>query len=215
VLKDASLKWGDLTRILLVGGSTRMPAVRRMLAAETDLPLDRSLSPDEAVAHGAAIYASLLHAEQSGQATATVRDVNSHDLGVLGTEIATGRPRAAVVIPRNTPLPATKGRRFQTARQNQRSVVVKVIEGGDATGRHATAIGDCVIRDLPQGLPAGSPVDVLFSYGRNGRLVVRACLPRLQHEAILAVERRSGLTDEALGRWKDRLDDEDGPLALG
>ena len=153
LLQEAGLKWDDLTRLLLVGGSTRMPMVQRMLEEISNKKPDRSLSADEAVAHGAAVYAGLILGSEAGMAPeVTVRNVNSHDLGVLGKERATGRPRNRVMISRNTPLPANHTARFVTAQANQPSVAVNVVEGGDASGNDATQIGKCIVRNLPAGL---------------------------------------------------------------
>lgn len=214
-LRDAGLQWGDLTRLLLVGGSTRMPAVHAALESESGLKVDRQLSADEAVAHGAAIYAGMLASVRGGQKPRmTIENVNSHNLGVLGRDPATGRPRNGVIIPRNSPLPLTKGKRFRTARANQRSIVVKVLEGGDASGRNATLIGTCAIRDLEPGLPEGTSVDVYFRYETNGRLTVYARLPDLDREAVLTIERETGLTEANLAAWDQRLHRVDGPLRL-
>ena len=90
LLQDAKLKWSDITRLLLVGGSTRMPMVQRMLEEVSGKKCDRSLSADEAVAHGAAVYAGLLTSSAVGTAPQlSVRNVNSHNLGVLAKEKAT------------------------------------------------------------------------------------------------------------------------------
>lgn len=206
VLKEARMEWKDLTRLLLVGGSSRMPMVQRMLEQESGLTADRSLSPDEAVAHGAALFAGFLKTRSSSsKPRMRVRNVSSHDLGVLSKEASTGRSLNAVIIPRNTILPATKGKRFRTAKLGQRSIAINVIEGGDASGKNATPIGKCVIRDLPPDLPAGTPVEVLFTYAENGRLTVKARLPDLQLEARLDIERASGLSDVKLQEWDKRL----------
>jgi hypothetical protein len=109
------------------------------------------------------------------------------------------------MIPRNTALPASKAARFVTHRDGQANIAVRVVEGGDASGNDATHIGKCVIRDLPPGLPAGSPVEVEFQYGDNGRLTVKARLPDLDKEAISEIERASGLTAETLREWNQRL----------
>ena len=107
-LAAADLEWSDIDRILLIGGSTRMPAVDTMLTKLSDRPLDRSVSPDEAVAHGAALHAGRLLDKLAGNNPAfSVTDVNSHSLGVIGVESSTGRPRTGHIIPRNTPLPIT------------------------------------------------------------------------------------------------------------
>ena len=118
------------------------------------------------------------------------------------------------MISRNTALPATQTARFVTHWPNQRNVAVNVVEGGDASGNDATPIGKCVVRDLPPGLPAGTPVEVTFQYGQDGRLTVKARLPGLNKEATSQIERASGMTVETLRDWNQRLGSEDG-LLLG
>lgn len=216
VLRDAGLEWKDVTRLLLVGGSTRMVMVQQMLEQESGQKVDRSLSADEAVAHGAAIYAGLLLATEAGhRPKMSVKNVNGHNLGVLGKDPATGRPRTSVVIPRNTILPATRSKRYATSRPGQREVLVQVIEGGDQSGNNATPVGKCVIRGLPANLPAGTPVEVSFTYEADGRLTVFGRLPDHGVEASLSVERASGLTDASLNEWGERLRNGNGPLNLG
>ncbi len=207
LLRDRSVTWKDVTRVLLVGGSTRMPMIQTMLAHESGMPLDRSLSPDEAVAHGAAIYADLLrHKNESERPQFEVTNVNSHNLGVLGLEKATGQTRTQVIVPRNTPLPARGLGKFVTAKMNQRTVSVKVVEGGDASGKHATAIGKCVVRELPAGLPAGTTVEVQFQYAADGRLSVTAWLPTVKREAHMVIQRAAGMTDALLQQWEQRIE---------
>ena len=210
LVEESGWSWADITRILLVGGSTRMPMVQRMVEEVSGKKPDRSLSADESVAHGAALYAGLILAPQSGAAPEfTVRNVNSHDLGVLGVEKTTGRPRTQVMIPRNSPLPAAHRTKFVTLRAGQQTVVVNVVEGGDASGNDATPIGKCVIRDLPADLPAGTAVEVTFRYEQNGRLTVQAHIPSLNKKATSAIERASGMTADMLQVWNQRLGLED------
>ena len=208
VLKDAGRTWKDVTRLLLVGGSSRMPMVQNMLESESGLKVDRSLSADESVAHGAAIYAGILmNSDKPDANRISVSNVNSHDLGILGVDSNTGSPRRSKMIERNTQLPAMMGKRFKTSRDNQASVSVNVVEGGDDQGRHSTAIGKCVVRDLPPNLPKATPVDVVFHYKTDGRLQVLAQLPSIERKAALTIERGSGLSEEHLTYWKKRLDD--------
>ncbi len=208
LLRDSSVTWGDVTRILLVGGSTRMPMIQDMLARESGMSLDRSLSPDEAVAHGAAVYADLLqHASDAERPQIQVTNVNSHNLGVLGLEKATGRARTQVLIPRNTALPAQGVGKFVTAKENQATVSVRVVEGGDASGRHATAIGKCVVRELPPELPAKTPVEVVFRYAPDGRLSVKAWLPSVKRQAHMVIQRAAGMSETALRLWEQRIAD--------
>lgn len=206
LLRDAKRGWSDLTRILLVGGSTRMPMVQRGLEEHSGMQVDRSLSPDEAVAHGAALYAGFLR--QGSSATdrnLAVKNVNSHDLGVLGLEKETGMKRRRIMIPRNTTLPAKTKSKFVTHRTNQKRVVVHVIEGGDDSGKNSTAIGKCVISNLPRNLPAKTPIIVQFHYATNGRLSVKASLPDKRAEASMTIERASGMSEGRIRKWEQRI----------
>ena len=102
-LKAAGLEWKDLDRVLLVGGSTRMPMVRDMLRQLSGKEPDDSVAADEAVAHGAALHASLILAQQQGRPPVfKIRNVNSHSLGVVGVDPLTKRRRNGILIPRNT-----------------------------------------------------------------------------------------------------------------
>jgi molecular chaperone DnaK len=208
LLRDARRSWGDLTRILLVGGSTRMPMVQRTLEQHAGMQVDRSLSPDEAVAHGAALYAGFLReGVKTTDRNLAVKNVNSHDLGVLGLEKETGMKRRRIMIPRNTTLPARTKSKFVTQRANQKRVVVHVIEGGDDSGKNSTPIGKCVVSSLPPNLPPKSPIIVQFHYATNGRLSVKASLPDKRAEASMTIERTSGMSEERLRKWEQRIAD--------
>jgi len=205
-LKEANRTWKDVSRLLLVGGSSRMPMVQDMLESESNLKVDRSLSADESVAHGAAIYAGiLLSSDQRLSSKISVHNVNSHDLGLLGLDKDTGGQRRSMMIPRNSRLPVKKGKRFATSRPNQTSVSVKVVEGGDDAGRHSTLIGNCVVRDLPPNLPAATAVDVFFNYGDDGRLHVTATVPSIGTKTEMIIERESGLSALDIDYWANRV----------
>jgi len=206
LLERANCAWDDLTRVLLVGGASRMPMVQEMLQKQSQTPVDRSLDPDECVAHGAAIYAQIVLDSIDGQRPQIeVTNVNSHDLGVLGQERATGMTRQRVLLARNTPLPATGSEKFTTRKNNQKQVVVEVVEGGDASGTNSTPIGRCLVTDLPKGLPAGTPVNVRFTYTQNGRLEVAASVTGTEQETSLVIERAAGLSPKEIAYWTDRL----------
>ena len=205
-LQAARLKWSDIDRILLVGGSSRMPAVRAMLQELSGKEPDTSISPDEAVAQGAALHAGVLLDKHAGRAPAfQIRNVNSHSLGVVATDKETGRLRNATVIPRNTPLPVTAKRAFQTRKRGQRSILVQVVEGESAAPEHCAQIGRCTVRELPANLPAQTPIEVLFHYQENGRLVVTVRVAgtrtKLQHEFI----RQNSMTQEQLDSWREYI----------
>jgi molecular chaperone DnaK len=205
LLAAARLQWKDVSRVLLVGGSTRMPMVSRKLQELTGIVPDRTVNPDEAVARGASIYCKYLlsSAEQGGAgSTFQVTNVNSHSLGIEGIDPHTLRKINVILIPRNTALPAKCAEKFMTKSEGQRSIVLQVLEGESSLPGECTAIGRTVIRDLPDGLPKNWPIDVTFEYATNGRLMVRAVVPGTHRETLLELERDVGLSLEGISRWK-------------
>lgn len=200
-LQAAGLSWNDIDRVLLVGGSTRMPAVYEMLRGLSGKEPDRSVSPDEAVAHGAALRAGLILDHHQGRPPRfSIKNVNSHSLGVVGTESETKRQRNAILIPRNTPLPVAAKRIFKTQKAAQRSILVQIVEGESASPDECSQIGRCTVRELPSNLAAQTPIEVRFRYEENGRLTVLVvCAGKeLRHE----IHRENSLTQEQLDSWR-------------
>ncbi len=205
-LQAANLNWADLDRVLLVGGSTRMPMIRSMVQQVSGKAADASVAADEAVAHGAALRAGLILAKRNGQpANFSIRNVNSHSLGVVGIDPQTKRRRNGTVIPRNTPLPVTATRVFQTAKDDQRSILVQICEGESPSADDCTAIGRCSVTNLPPGLPAKSPVEVNFHYKSDGRLKVRVHVPKTEHQMETEIVRENGLSKEHLDAWRQHI----------
>ncbi|MBM4090535.1 MAG: Hsp70 family protein, partial [Planctomycetes bacterium] len=202
-LQAAGLEWKDVDRVLLVGGSTRMPAVVQMLRQLSGQEPDRSVSPDEAVAHGAALHAGALLAKAAARPPQfRIKNVNSHSLGVVGTHAKTKRKRNAILVPRNTPLPASAKRVFKTEKPGQRSILVQIIEGESAAPDECSQLGRCSVTDLPPRLPAQTPVEVEFRYLENGRLTVTVKVAgtntMLKHDIV----RENSLTSEQLNSWR-------------
>lgn len=204
LLATAGLQWKDIGRVLLTGGSTRMPMVARMLKELTGIEPDRSVNPDEAVARGAALYAEYLMAHQGAgqQPSFEVTNVNAHSLGVEAVDPSTGRKRNRVLISRNTPLPARRTEEFATKIAGQRTVVVQVLEGESLEPGQCSMIGRTVIRNLPPNLPQGSPVQVTFEYGSNGRLSVTARMVWTNQEVHLELERAASMSLDRMRTWK-------------
>jgi molecular chaperone DnaK len=201
-LAAAGLSWDDIVRILLVGGSSRMPAVVEMLKKLSGKQPDTSVSPDEAVAHGAALHAGLLLAKNAGKSPSfRIKNVNSHSLGLVATDIRTRRPRTAVLIPRNSPLPITARRVFKTQKPGQRSILVQIVEGESANPEDCVQLGKCSVRDLPPNLPLKTPIEVKFRYEENGRLIVMVGVEGTKpsrHE----LTRENTLSQEQLNAWR-------------
>lgn len=209
LIADAKMQWKDVSRVLLVGGSTRMPMVVDMLRKMTGIEPDRTVNPDEAVARGAALYAAYLLSKRGEPGMSVhfeVTNVNSHSLGIEGIDPETMRKTNVILIPRNTRLPAKFTERFMTKTENQRSIVIQVLEGESSLPAECTAIGRTAIRDLPAGLPKGWPVDVTFEYGTNGRLSVRAVVPGTHHKATLELERTAGLSSAGIAGWRQLVE---------
>ncbi len=215
VLQQAGVAMGELDEVVLVGGSTHMPAVFLMLQEVSGRTPSRELNPDEAVAQGAAIHAAILEARETGgegrmgQAVirrlraVTASDVNSHSLGV---EITDPQNRARkinhIMIPRNTPIPHTVRQRFTTNTANQQRIHVRLLQGEVADVTACDLIGDFRIQNLPVNLPAGSPVELTYSYESNGRIVAEAQELTGKNQAATEIVRDRGLSDTGLDAFE-------------
>src|SRR6266850_340064 len=186
-LHAAGLEWSEIDRVLLVGGSSRMPSVVEMLRQLSGKEPDCSVSPDESVAHGASLHAGLILEFHQGKSPSFhIRNVNSHSLGVVATDAKTKRPRNAILIPRNTPLPVVARRIFKTQKAGQKSILVQIVEGESPSPDDCSQLGKCTVRHLPPDLPSQTPIEVRFRYEENGRLTVNVQVEgttkQLQHE---------------------------------
>lgn len=203
-LMAAKLTWDAIDRILLVGGSTRMPAVSKMLTEISGITPERSISPDEAVAYGAAIRAGMKLAKEQGKRTKfKIKNVNSHSLGLVGHNLQTNRKQTAFLIPRNTHLPVLVERVFKTKMEGQDSLLIRIVEGESENPEECSKVGKCVVRDLPPDLPAKTPVRVRFRYGEDGRLSVAVKV--LDTESEQEIIRENSLTSIQLESWRDRI----------
>ena len=212
VLAAAKLTWKDISRVLLVGGSTRMPMVPQMIEKLTGLKPDHTVNPDEAVARGAAIFAGYLlrRRDPNAKPSFKVVDVNAHSLGIEGIDQRTMRKENVVVIPRNSPLPAKVTQKFVTKTEDQLSIVVQVLEGESKIPSQCSAIGRAVLRNLPEHLPKGWPVEVTYEYLTNGRLDVHAKLPGTSRGVELELQREQSLSNERIGKWKKVIEASEG-----
>ena len=205
-LRAARLSWDDLDRVLLVGGSTRMPMVREMLRTLSGKEPDTSVAADEAVAQGAALRAGFLLAQSQGrQSSFQIKNVNSHSLGVVGTDPQTKRKRNGILIPRNTPLPVTAKRTFKTSKANQKSILVEIVEGESQSPDDCSHIGRCSVRTLPPNLPVQTPIDVLFHYAEDGRLKVRITVPNTNAEITTEFTRENSIPKDHMDGWRQYI----------
>ena len=224
VMQEASMKWLEIDRIVLTGGMTRMPSVRRMIAdLASGVPVDDSLSPDEAVAIGAAIQGTLLALDAedgldeapgkpaerpispvvreqfSGRDGSVLRvsDVSSHTLGVVLWDHAQGEEYVHSMIAKASPIPSQVRNSFALARDNMQKVTVRVVQGESTMPGECTPLGICRI-DLPHRLPKGSPVSVTYSYNSNQVLEVLVEAAGRENRAV--IDRNAGLSAVDLRR---------------
>ncbi|GAA2328829.1 Hsp70 family protein [Dactylosporangium salmoneum] len=170
-LEDAGLTWADIDKVLLVGGSTRMPMVRRMVEAEAGKPAERGINPDELVVLGAAVQARLEEAAGEpggpvptvdGQPIPPVAEATSHGLGTLARNPVTGRMENTVIIPRNSRIPAQQQGFFTTVVDNQEEVAVEITQGDDIDPEGVQILDTKVVK-LPS-YPSGAPIAVTYAY---------------------------------------------------
>jgi molecular chaperone DnaK len=176
VFEDAGLDVDDINRVLLVGGSTRIPAIWRLLSEYTGLEPDAEINPDEVVALGAAVQAAII----AGQPVDSILvDVTPYSLGIE-TAIRIGPGQIipdiySVLIHRNTTVPVTKEQIFQALHPNQTEVQVKVYQGEAPIASANTLLGDFLIEGMQPEKPGEPPtVNVRFDFDVNGMLHVSA-----------------------------------------
>ena len=204
-LQATGLTWDGIDLILIVGGSTRMPMVGDMLTKISGKNPNRSLSADEAVAHGAALRAQMILQQTAGESPALkIKNINSHSLGVVAMDAKTSRQRNAILIPRNTPLPASAKRVFKSQSEGQTTVEVKIIEGESSSPEDCMQIGQCVARDLPANLAMHTPIEVRFRYLENGRLTITVSVEG--KEMLHEITRENSLSAEQLDSWRDYIE---------
>jgi len=186
VLEEAGITWASVKRVVPTGGSTRMPMVLQMLEKLSGKPIETPVPVDDAVAMGASIHAALVEfhsADKLVEFTAEMAeklgrfhtvDVAAHALGLVVKDNKTLEYRNDVIIAKNSRLPISVSKSYQTSLDDQRTIVLQVVQG-DAPDPHACiTLGELRVTDLPAGRPAGSPFKVTFSYDTKGRVHVTA-----------------------------------------
>jgi molecular chaperone DnaK len=208
VLRQAALTWDKIDRVLLVGGSTHMPAVGKMLAEVTGKEPDRSLAVSEVVARGAAAHAGVVQQREQGirrgdtpvhELLADVIEisVNAHSLGVEVKQ-PDGTRRNNILIAKNTQLPAAVTREYYTIGEGQSRVRVRILQGESPQAAACIPVGECWIDGLPAELPKGSPVEVRCGVAANGRIEVTARDRASGRTATATIHRPGGLTEAQL-----------------
>lgn len=191
-LKDAGLNPSDLDKVILVGGSTRIPAVQEAIKKETGKEPHRGVNPDEVVAMGAAI--------QGGVISGDVKDVVLLDVTPLSLGIETMGGVFTKLIDRNTTIPTSKSQVFSTAADNQTAVDIHVLQGERSMASANKTLGRFQLTDIPPA-PRGIPqIEVTFDIDKNGIVNVRAKDLGTNKEQQITIKSSTGLSDEEIDR---------------
>jgi molecular chaperone DnaK len=189
-LSDAGLTPSQLDKVILVGGSTRIPAVQEAIKKATGQEPHRGVNPDEVVAMGAAI--------QGGVITGDVKDVVLLDVTPLSLGIETMGGVFTKLIDRNTTIPTSKSQVFSTAADNQTAVDIHVLQGERPMANLNKTLGRFQLSDIPPA-PRGIPqVEVTFDIDKNGIVNVRAKDLGTNKEQQITIKSSTGLTDEEI-----------------
>jgi molecular chaperone DnaK len=205
LLEGAGWDWPRVSQVLLVGGATRMPMIRRMLARRLGREADNRVSPVEAVARGAAFYASAILGKRERPPALQVVSTSTHSLGIEGVNQETGERINKILIPKGTPLPAKVTREFQAKSNAQRSITFSILEGEYPLASRCVPIGRIVLRDLPADVSEPWPVEITYAYSSSGQLTVDARLRYTDRVIHLETDRPAGVSLAHVEHWKQAI----------
>ena len=191
-LRDAKLKLSDLTEVILVGGSTRMPAVQELVKTMTGKQPNMSVNPDEVVADGAAV--------QGGVLTGDVEGILLLDVTPLSLGVETMGGIMTKMIDRNTTIPTSKTEVYSTAADNQTSVEINVLQGERELARDNKSLGKFQLTGIPAARRGVPQIEVTFDIDANGIVKVSAKDKGTGKEQQITISGSTALSDDEVDR---------------
>ena len=198
-LKDAGLTANDINQVLLVGGSTRIPAVQEAVKKELGKEPNKSVNPDECVSLGAAI--------QGGVIAGDVKDVLLLDVTPLSLGIETMGGVMTVLIPRNTTIPTSKSQIFSTAADNQPAVDIHVLQGERPMAQDNKTLGNFQLDGIAPARRGVPQIEVTFDIDVNGIVHVTAVDKATSKKQSITITNSSGLSEEEIDRMVKEAED--------
>ena len=222
VLDDTGTTWNQIDHVLLIGGSTRMPMVRELVKRMSGKTPETDVNPDEAVALGAAVQATLevangnsnnddFDVSPSGSASfptfgkdIQIQDVTSQALGMLVLSDDNSHMENSVIIAKNTPVPASCTNRYRTVDNNQTALKVQVTQGDDPDPQFVVIVGESTLKIPPY--PAGSPIEVTYHYDIDQTVQIEVKdLVANQSLGTFEIDRVANMSDDDVAKATDKM----------
>ncbi len=186
VLTDSGILPEDIDKVILVGGSTRMPLVAKDIEEYLHMEPAQAVNPDYAVAEGAAIQAGIIEGSIHQEDSIIITDVNPYTLGIRVVDDFS-MDRMAVVIPRNVTIPVTRSETYFTSTDYQTVAHIEVYQGESTMASRNHFLGDFEIHGIPSKKAKAERINVEFSYNLNGMLNVKATIPSTGADASIEI----------------------------
>lgn len=206
VLADSGILPEEIDRVILVGGSTRMPVVAKDIDRYLHIVPSQAVNPDYAVAEGAAIQAGMIQGSIRPEDGIIMTDVNPYTLGIRATDAMTD-DRMSVVIPRNVTIPVTRSQIYTTSWSGQTVAHIEVYQGESGIASSNHFLGDFEVKGIPPAKAGSEKIGVQFSYNMNGMLDVKASILSTGEAASIEINMLEDASQEAgridVSSWKE------------